>query len=75
MPEQTLGEIIRNARIAHKLTQAQLAEKAGKVQQFISQVESGKRNVTVGSLIAIFDALGYRVKFEFVPKEDGDEVP
>ena len=38
---------LKAARIEQGLTQAELAERAGLVQQYISLVEKGKQNVTL----------------------------
>ena len=43
----SFGANLRAARLKSGLTQAQLAEQAGLVQQYVSLVESGKQNVTL----------------------------
>ncbi len=45
-------------RQAHGLTQAQLAARLGKPQQFISKVERGDRRIDVVELYAIIRAIG-----------------
>lgn len=55
-----IGERIKAARIAAKMTQAELAEKLGVAYQNIGQIESGKRNPKVDTLQKIADALGVR---------------
>lgn len=54
----------RNAlrlRHASGLTQEQLAERSGLSQQYISGLESGKRNPTVVTLFELATALGAEV--------------
>jgi transcriptional regulator with XRE-family HTH domain len=41
------GANLKSARLKMGLTQAQLAEYAGLLQQYVSLVESGKQNVTL----------------------------
>lgn len=43
----TFGANLKAARLKAGLTQVQLAERAGLLQQYISLVESGKQNVTL----------------------------
>ena len=43
----TFGANLKASRLKTGLTQAQLAEAAGLLQQYVSLVESGKQNVTL----------------------------
>ncbi|WP_130893081.1 helix-turn-helix domain-containing protein [Paraprevotella xylaniphila] len=52
-----VGEAIRNARLAQKLTQEQLGEKIGVQRAQISKFEKGK-SITLTSMRKIFKALG-----------------
>jgi len=54
----SVGDRIKKARKAAKLTQAELAEKSGVAAISIHQYESGKRNPRTEQLHAIADALG-----------------
>lgn len=45
-----LIEAVRDARVAAGLTQAQVSEKLGRSQSFISDVETGKHRVDVMEL-------------------------
>lgn len=53
-----LGVRLRQLRRARRLTQEQLAERAGLSYKFIGEVERGKGNPTLTTLGAISDALG-----------------
>lgn len=55
-----IGEAIRRLREAAGLSQEKLAEKATITYQYLSAVENGKENFTVGVLQAIATALGLR---------------
>lgn len=58
---QTLGEIggrIHQFRKGLKMSQEKLAHCAGLDRAYISSVENGKQNVTIGALLKLCDALG-----------------
>lgn len=55
-----IGGAIRRLRETAGLSQEKLAEKAGITYQYLSAVENGKENFTVGVLQAIATALGLR---------------
>ena len=52
-----LGCNIRQKRQKHKLSQEALAEKSGLHRTYISDVECGKRNLSIYTLICIAAAL------------------
>jgi transcriptional regulator with XRE-family HTH domain len=47
------GANLKAARLQQGLTQAQLAERAGLLQQYVSLIESGKQNVTITTAQAL----------------------
>jgi transcriptional regulator with XRE-family HTH domain len=49
----TFGANLKAARLKMGLTQAQLAEAAGLLQQYVSLVESGRQNVTLTTAEAL----------------------
>ena len=53
-----VGRNVRRAREAAGLTQEQLAERSGFSQQYISDLERGRRNPTIVSVFEIAQALG-----------------
>ena len=53
-----VGRNVRRAREAASLTQEQLAERSGFSQQYISDLERGRRNPTIVSVFEIAQALG-----------------
>lgn len=60
---ELLAEEIKSLRIANELTQDQLGELIGVQRAQISKIENGKTNVTVGTLLKVFDALKARINF------------
>jgi transcriptional regulator with XRE-family HTH domain len=66
MPERTpllaarlvaIGERVRSARIDAGLSQEQLADAAGLHRTYIGSIERGERNLAVGNLFGLADAL------------------
>ena len=55
-----LREILSSARMDAKLTQAELGERLGRPQSFVSKYERGERRLDVAELLEIAHALGKR---------------
>jgi transcriptional regulator with XRE-family HTH domain len=53
-----VGENVRTLRLAKGWTQEEFAERSGFSQQYISGLESGRRNPTIVSLFELAQALG-----------------
>ena len=53
-----VGRNVRRLRVARDMTQEQFAEASGFSQQYISDLERGRRNPTVVSLFELAQALG-----------------
>lgn len=58
-----VGEAIKQAREAQKLTQAELGEKMGVQRAQVCRIESGK-SITLASMMRAFRALGVQVALE-----------
>lgn len=56
-----VGARLKQLRRARRLTQEELAERAGLSYKFVGQVERGKGNPTLTTLAALADALGVRM--------------
>ena len=50
-----ISEMLKDARREAKLTQEQLAEKAGTKKSYISKIENAKGNIQLSTLIRIFE--------------------
>jgi y4mF family transcriptional regulator len=57
-----IGRVVREARRRHGMTQAELAGLSGTSQRFISQLESGVRNVTLNKVVDVLAVLGLRMQ-------------
>lgn len=56
-----VGARLRQFRQARRLTQEQLAERAGLSDKFVGEVERGRGNPTLTTLAALSEALGVRL--------------
>ena len=56
-----IGELVRKARQAGKLSGPALGDKAGTGQAMVSRIEHGRANVTISTLIRIARALGKKL--------------
>lgn len=64
-----LGEVVGRLRTRANLSRRELEEKTGVSETTIQMVEIGKANPSIGTLVKIFDGLGYEIKINFVPVE------
>lgn len=60
-----MGELVKKARLEANLSQAELAEKAYFRQAAISQIETGKRDVTASEVVYLSFALNKPILFFF----------
>lgn len=51
-----ISEMLKQARKEAKMTQSQLAEKIGTKKSYISKIENQKGNITIETLIKIFES-------------------
>lgn len=56
-----LGIVVRQARKAHGLTQAELAGLAGTGPRFVSELERGKERAELGKVLDVLAVLGLRL--------------
>lgn len=62
-----ISEMLKEARKEAKLTQEQLAEKAGTKKSYISKIENAKGNIQLSTLIRIFEkGLNRKIGFTFM---------
>lgn len=61
-PEYKLAHALLKARIAKKMTQAEVAEQAGVSQVIIARLESGTSNPTVDTVSRVAGVLGKELK-------------
>ena len=62
-----VGEQVRDMRRAKKMTQAELARKAGLSKNYISEIERGVTHATLESLSSISDAMDANLSTLLIP--------
>ncbi len=61
---ELLGEMIKTARKERNLTQEELGQLVGVQKAQISKLEKGSKNVTIATVLKIFDALQAKIKLQ-----------
>lgn len=66
-----IGDMIKNTRKKRGLTQTQLGELVGVQKAQISKIENNASNVTIGTILKVFNALktNVKMKIEFLDTE------
>jgi HTH-type transcriptional regulator/antitoxin HipB len=59
-----IGDMIKKARKERDLTQEELGKLVGVQKAQISKLEKGSMNVTIATILKVFDALKATVKFQ-----------
>ena len=60
---EVIGEMIKAARKERKLTQEELGKLIGVQKAQISKLEKGSKNVTISTILKVFDALRANIIF------------
>jgi len=60
---EIIGEMIKRARKNKNLTQEELGKLIGVQKAQISKLEKSAKNVTIDTIIKVFDALDTKIKF------------
>ena len=61
---EVLGDMIKQVRIERKLTQEQLGKLIGVQKAQISKLENTTSNVTIDTILRVFNALKAKLKFK-----------
>lgn len=71
---EQLGSVIRRFRKLQKISQIDLAKKAGVTQKTISKIESDGSKTTIGTLLLILAALKLDLTASERPKKNQDDL-
>ena len=66
------GDLIHEARRRARLTQAQLASRAGTTQSAIARWESGRTAVSLDDVRRLVRLCGFELELMLVPRDDSD---
>ena len=67
---EVLAEQIKALRKERNLTQEQLGNLIGVQRAQISKLENGMSNITVGTLLKVFNALKAQINFSIIKEDD-----
>lgn len=65
--ETSAGSLIRDARLRARLSQTELARRAGVAQSVISAYEADRREPGLSTLAKLIEATGHRLSTELIP--------
>lgn len=71
---RAFGAVVRTLRTVQGLSQAEVGARIGADQNGISQIERGRRDVKLVTIVALASALGVRPSDLLRDKDDLDEV-
>lgn len=77
MNEQLLlvfGQTVRSVRLENKISQEKFADMCGLHRTYVSDVELGKRNVSLENIERMADALGIEISELFRKVEENEGV-
>ena len=71
---EVLGDMIKSVRKERHLTQEQLGKLIGVQKSQISKLENNTRNVTIETILKVFNAMKANIKFSIEMKDGHYEV-
>jgi transcriptional regulator with XRE-family HTH domain len=74
LEDRTPGELLRQARIRHELSQEQLAIRAGTTQSAIARIERDRTSPSIKTLTALFQAMEEDFIFGARPRDWGVDL-
>jgi transcriptional regulator with XRE-family HTH domain len=74
LEDQTPGELLRQARIRHELSQEQLAIRSGTTQSAIARIERDRVSPSIKTLTALFQAMEEDFVFGARPRDWGVDL-
>jgi transcriptional regulator with XRE-family HTH domain len=74
LENRTPGELLREARIRHELSQEQLAIRAGTTQSAIARIERDRTSPSIKTMTALFQAMEEDFVFGAQPRDWGVDM-
>jgi transcriptional regulator with XRE-family HTH domain len=66
--------LLREARARAGVSQRELARRAGTAQSVVARIEQGQTSPTIETLARLFDATGFNLGMELVPRPAADPL-
>lgn len=74
LEDRTPGELLRQARVRHELSQEQLAIRAGTTQSAIARIEKDRTSPSIKTMTALFQAMEEDFVFGAKPRDWGVDL-
>jgi transcriptional regulator with XRE-family HTH domain len=74
LEDRTPGELLREARVRHRLSQTQLATRAGTTQSAIARIERDRTSPSIKTLTALFQVMEEDFVFGTRPRDWGVDL-
>ena len=74
LEDRTPGELLREARVRHELTQEQLAIRAGTTQSAIARIERDRTSPSIKTMTELFQAMEEDFVFGSRPRDWGVDL-
>jgi transcriptional regulator with XRE-family HTH domain len=74
LEDRSPGELLREARVAHRLSQRVLAIRAGTTQSAIARIEADRISPTIKTLVGIFQVMQEDFIFGTRPRDTGVDL-
>jgi transcriptional regulator with XRE-family HTH domain len=74
LEDRTPGELLREARLRHRLSQTELATRAGTTQSAIARIERDRTSPSIKTLTALFQAMEEDFVFGTLPRDWGVDL-
>lgn len=74
LEDSTPGELLREARVRHELSQQQLAIRAGTTQSAIARIERDRTSPSIKTLSSLFAAMGEDLLLSARARETGVDL-
>ena len=72
--DRTPGELLRDSRVRHEVSQKELAVRAGTTQSAIARIERGRTSPSVRTLATLFEAMGENLVLGVRLRESGVDL-
>lgn len=74
LEDRTPGGLLRETRVRHRLSQAQLAVRAGTTQSAIARIEHDRTSPSIKTMTTLFQAMGEDFVFAARPRDWGVDL-
>jgi transcriptional regulator with XRE-family HTH domain len=74
LEDRTPGELLRDSRVRHEVSQKELAVRAGTTQSAIARIERDRTSPSVRTLATLFEAMGEELVLDVRLRDSGVDL-